>query len=624
MSFIRNAPSAITACPAGDTGTTYTYSSGCTIATCSYTNPNDANETAVSLISSSGDFKCTKVCKAGYKRDASGRCTVTCPQPSSDLGLTAAFTAYGCKITSCTSSSGFPTSITATGAYGTDAFINGDLCTIACPAGSRQYTNTSVSPNRQDCAKCTSDYSLNPWIFTSACSLITNYCAQYGPIFQRKLWSQSELVTTATATQSGSTCTTTCTTGYVKDSNGVCRKCPNETPSSTSTVVSGVCVTTCKTNHTRDATYDAKEFNSSTQQGFIDVRGRTGPVGQLYQSEIVCPQCINGTSWDFTSLKCVNCSQATTTSTSIRSAYGGCSQVCRAGYYFNRATGVCDTCPAGSYCAGGGDGALSVSVQCRAGTYCPAGSTAEVTCSAGYSCPAGSISQTACTVTPATGYIWSQPGVTCATVQCRAGYYCPNSTTETQCRWNGGDYCPAGTVSATCPAGYYCSDYTSKVQCTAGNYCPAGSSSQTACTTAGYYCPAESSSQTGTACSTTCGDGKWKSADCTRSSDITCSTCTTCSGTQYQTAACSATAGTVCKPRATSSCPSPFSPGYTFGINLSYYDCVMVRPSRPLNDCENRGGTSFSYGIAYCGKAYTWTCSSGTLTTAADGTKYCN
>jgi hypothetical protein len=285
---------------------------------------------------------------------------------------------------------------------------------------------------------------------------------------------------------------------------------------------------------------------------------------------------------------------------------------------------VCDTCPAGSYCAGGGDGALSVSVQCRAGTYCPAGSTAEVTCSAGYSCPAGSISQTACTVTPATGYIWSQPGVTCATVQCRAGYYCPNSTTETQCRWNGGDYCPAGTVSATCPAGYYCSDYTSKVQCTAGNYCPAGSSSQTACTTAGYYCPAESSSQTGTACSTTCGDGKWKSADCTRSSDITCSTCTTCSGTQYQTAACSATAGTVCKPRATSSCPSPFSPGYTFGINLSYYDCVMVRPSRPLNDCENRGGTSFSYGIAYCGKAYTWTCSSGTLTTAADGTKYCN
>lgn len=572
MSFTRSAASTISACPVGDTGTTYTYSSGCALATCSYTNPNDSNETASSIISSSGVEKCTKVCKSGYKRDASGKCTVACPQPS-DLGLTATFT-YGCKISACTSSSGFPTSITSTGAYGTDAYIYGDICTIACPAGARQYTNTNVSPNRQDCAKCTSDYSLNPWIFTSTCSVITNYCTTYGPIFQRKLWSPGEGVTTATATQSGSTCTTTCTTGYVKDSNGVCRKCPNETPSSTSTVVNGVCVTTCKTNHTRDAAYDAKESDYSTQQRFdplFGVRGRIGPVGQLDQSEIVCPQCTNGTTWDTASLKCINCSQAATASTVIQSAYGGCTQTCNPGYIFNKATGSCDACPGGYYCPGG-MGSATTSIQCGAGTYCPAGSTGTKPCSAGYSCPAGSGSATSCNLTPATGYIWSNPGVDCTTKKCPAGYYCPNGTTQTAC--SSGKYCPEGSsAESACPSGSYCSTPSTSATCST-TACGSGTYQSAACSSTsdrvcsncrlpcsyagGEYeaspCTATADRTCGSCSTTPCASGTYKSAACSTTADRVCTTCTTCSTGQYQTAACTATSNRTCATCST--CPA--------------------------------------------------------------------
>ena len=538
----------VKACPAGDPGTTYTYSSGCSLATCTYTNPNDPNETATQLVDSSGNNKCTKVCKAGYKRDSSGKCTVTCPQPS-DLGLTTTFGSYGCKISTCTSSSGFPTSITPTGASGTDAFIYGDTCSIMCPAGSRQYTNTNASPVRQDCAKCSTDLSLNPWIFNSTCSLISNYCSMYGPIFQANTFYTSTFggvgEQTATATQSGSTCTTTCNSGYVKDRYGVCRKCPNETPSSTSSVINGICVTTCKTNHTRDETYDAREFNSYTEQPIIastiDQNGRTGPGGQLSMSGIVCPQCTNGTYWDSPSNQCISCSSASTASTKISPWNNGCTKSCNPGYYLNLTTGNCDVCPAGYTCPGGSSFSTNRPVQCSAGNYCPAGATSQTQCSIGYSCPAGSGSQTACGLTPVTGYIWTNPRVDCTTRQCRAGYYCPDTATETVCRWNGGDYCPAGTVSPTCPAGYYCSDYTSKTQCTAGYSCPAGSSSQTACAAipagnvwlnprvdctyracaAGYYCP---NATTETMC-TKCAEGTYTSTNCTTIADAACTGC---------------------------------------------------------------------------------------------------
>lgn len=513
MTFTRAAASTISACPAGDAGTTYTYSSGCNLATCTYTNPNDANESATPAIGSDGITKCTKVCKSGFKRDASGKCTVAC-SVMSDPGLTVTFGPYGCKISACTSSSGFPTNITQVGPYGSEPL---DACAIMCPLGARQYTNTNASPNRQDCSKCTTDLSLNPWIFSSTCSLVGNFCSLYGTITQRKLWSPGVYETTATATQSGSTCTTTCNSGYVKDSFGVCRKCPNETPSSTSAVVNGVCVTTCKANHTRDVTYDGKEFNELTEQRWFGVDGRTGTAGQLYQAEIVCPQCTNGTTWDSRSLKCINCSQASTASTTIRN----CNQVCNAGYYFNKATGVCDICTAGSYCPGGSGTDMNPTViQCPIGTYCPAGSGSATACSIGYSCPtAGLTSQTACGITLASGYIWSNPRVNCTYRQCTAGSYCPDSTTESVCY--SGEYCPAGsTTRSDCPAGYYCSGTSSRTQCDVGYSCPARSTSQTSCgysglqaglvwsnprvdctfrqCSAGYYCP---NATTETACS---------------------------------------------------------------------------------------------------------------------------
>ena len=496
-SFTRDYPaSTISACPAGDAGTTYTYSSGCSLATCSYTNPNDANETAIPAIGSEGVAKCTKVCKTGFKRDSSGKCTVACSQPS-DLGLTVTFGPYGCKISACTSSSGFPTVYgPAPGAtYGSDAFMYGDTCTVACPAGSRQYTNTNAFPIRQDCAKCTSDLSLNPWIFSSTCALISNWCTVYGAVPQFDPWTNVG-VATATATQSGSTCTTSCTTGYVKDSYGVCRKCPGETPSSTSSVVNGVCVTTCKTGHTRDGTNDAKE----------------PPTGQLNSSTVMCTQCPQGYSWDAVHKKCINCSSASTTSTTITSV---CTMLCRAGYFFNKTTGACDSCPAGSYCPGGDN-----AVQCPVGTYCPAGSGSATACSIGYSCPtSGLSSQTACGITIAPGYIWTNPRVSCTTRQCYAGSYCPDSTTETGC--STGSYCPAGsTKQSDCPAGYYCQHAGTATQCDVGYSCPARSTSQTSCgysglqaglvwsnprvdctfrkCSAGYYCP---NATTETACS---------------------------------------------------------------------------------------------------------------------------
>lgn len=637
MSFTRSAASAFSTCPTGDAGTTYTYSSGCTLATCSYTNPNDANETASSLTSSNGYAKCTKVCKAGYKRDASGKCTVVCPQPS-DLGLTATFT-YGCKISTCTSSSGFPTSVTSTGAYGTDAYIYGDICTIACPAGARQYTNTNVSPIRQDCAKCTSDYSLNPWIFTSTCSLITNYCTTYGPIFQRKLWSPGEGVTTATATQSGSTCTTACTSGYVKDSNGVCRKCPNETPSSTSAVVNGVCVTTCKANHTRDVTYDAKESDYSTQQRFdplFGVRGRTGPVGQLDQSEIVCPQCINGTTWDTASLKCINCSQAATASTVIQNAYGGCTQTCKPGYIFNKATGSCDACPGGYYCPGG-MGSATTSTQCGAGTYCPVGSTTTTPCSAGYSCPAGSGSATSCNLTPATGYIWSNPGVDCTTKKCPAGYYCPNGTTQTAC--SSGNYCPEGSGSqSACPSGSYCpttatSATCSTTACGSGTYMSAAcsSTSDRVCSNCRLPCvyaggEYEASPCTATAdrtcgtCSTSCPAGQWQSAACSTTANRVCSACTTCSAGQWQQSDCTATANRVCKTCTTCPAGQWQSAACTATADTVCLGCSACGANSTRTGCGgtsagscvcNSGYSDFGNGVCYKIATYSYTCVSG-------------
>lgn len=661
----------ISACPPGDAGTVYTYSSGCTVATCSYTNPADANETSAIDINSSGYRVCQKVCKTGYKRDASGRCTVTCPAMS-DPGLSVTLGPYGCLISSCTSSSGFPTSVTLVGSSGSGV----STCAIACPVGARQYTNTNASPNRQDCSKCTTDLSINPWIFSSTCALISNWCPAYGTVPQFDPW-MNVGVATATATQSGSTCATTCTSGYVKDQYGVCRKCPGETPSSTSTVVNGVCVTTCKTGHTRDTTTDAKE----------------PPTGQLNSSVTMCTQCLSGYSWDANHKKCVNCSSASTTSTTITSS---CTLQCKAGYYYNKTTGVCDTCPAGFYCAGGDN-----AVQCSAGTYCPTGSGSATACSVGYSCPtAGLGSQTACGFTISSGYIWTNPRVTCDTRQCSAGSYCPDSTTETPCY--SGDYCPAGTTSSShqCPAGYYCPNTSTKTQCDLGFSCPAGSTSQTsctgsgpyagqiaagrmwvnprvdcthracsagyycpdattetACTTAEYYCPAGSASQT--ACAAACTSEQYESTACTTTTNRVCSTCGTCSVNEVRTGCGGSSAGSCqcdsssvfIQPASTSgscfkkpviSSPSCYSPNFTL-IDSGTCGTPQVWMPSPLSGRYSWRCPSYTWsdgttritndaGFYYYNQQQrcqsptyiTNSCPSGTtIRTWTDGTQYC-
>lgn len=556
MTFTRS-PNRILACPAGDAGTSYTYSSACSLATCTYTNPNDPNEIAASITDTDVQTKCKKVCKSGYKRDASGKCTVAC-SPMSDPGLTTTFGPWGCKISACTSSSGFPTTITP-GSYGPNST---DVCTIACPQGQRQYTNLNVLPNREDCTICTTDLSLHPWIFNSTCGLVAGACASYGaitaffyydPYIESSIMDQYVHPVTATAAESGGTCRTTCTTGYVKDSYGICRKCPNETPSSTSAVVNGLCVTTCKPNHSRDPTYDTKYTSPSrTYSNFnttptdTDVTG-TQDVGQLYNHQVICPKCAPGMVWSVPNQMCVNCSDAETVSSKMKIFNGIwwtstplCMKSCKPGYYTDMVTGSCLASPAGYY-SQYGDFSKK---QCPVGSYCPAGSITATQCSIGYSCPtAGLSSQTVCPLTPAPGSIWANPRIDCTTVQCPAGWYCPDAATKNGCYT--GDYCPAGTTSAShqCPAGYYCPNTGTKTQCDIGYSCPVASSVQTSCNNAlltgyiwlnprvdctyrackaGYYCP---NSTTETQC-TKCAEGMYSSTSCTATADA--SVCQNC------------------------------------------------------------------------------------------------
>jgi len=304
-------------CPAGDPGTQYTYRTSadgnCDLATCSLSMASDPNEIAYktysTIASDYGQTKCSKVCRSGYKRNASdsNKCSSQCTGATTDPGITVTYGPYECKIASCTSSTGYPASS-----------IDGSTCQVVCPSGSQQVIDTQ---GRTTCTACSSDLNIAPWSyayvntgtqFGGTCSINYVYTAQ-GTYGGCQAWDPDA----ATVTQSGSTCVATCKTGYVKDSIGFCRPCLTETPTSRSTVTNGVCVATCKTGHLPN---DSSEFYKP-----------------------VCQKCDSGYRWDGAYKKCMQCNAPQTTSTNA--AYN-CTITCRQNYFYNSTTGICTICPA--------------------------------------------------------------------------------------------------------------------------------------------------------------------------------------------------------------------------------------------------------------------------------------
>jgi hypothetical protein len=305
----------ISQCPAGDPGTQYTYRTSadgnCDLATCSLSTTSDPNEiaykTGSTIVSDYGQTKCSKVCRSGYKRNASdsNRCSSQCTGATTDPGITVTYGPYECKIASCTSSTGYPASS-----------IDGSTCQVVCPVGSQQVIDPQ---GRTTCTACSTDLNIAPWSyayvntvtqFGGTCTIAYGGCQPWDP-------------DAVTVTQSGSTCVATCKTGYVKDSTGFCRRCPNpnespkETPTSTSVVTNGVCVSTCKTGHLPN---DSSEFYKP-----------------------VCQKCAPGYNFDYSYGKCIQC--GTTTTSTQTGATTPCLMTCRQNHFYNSTTGICTICP---------------------------------------------------------------------------------------------------------------------------------------------------------------------------------------------------------------------------------------------------------------------------------------
>ena len=140
---------------------------------------------------------------------------------------------------------------------------------------------------------------------------------------------------------------------------------------------------------------------------------------------------------------------------------------------------ACAPCPAGSYCAEEGLGAVSgqtdggvyclanatspddpdVCTPCVRGHFCPWGSSFPSPCQAGTH--AGAVGAAECDPCPA-GFYCASSTSNASHYPCPQGSYCPSGT-----RYGTEFRCPAGTMStvpglvsedecAPCPAGFYC------------------------------------------------------------------------------------------------------------------------------------------------------------------------
>lgn len=468
---------AVTACPSGNTGTQYTYAAptasdpkaSCELATCTYTNAADTNETA-SAVLTNGRYVCTKVCIPGKIRAANGTCSANCPA-NADAGLTITYGPYGCKISACTTAS--PTGY----ADITPVASGTDMCTLQCPGGYRTVTDTTT--NRNYCSSC-ADINITTGSFSYGTCTVPASGGSCIPVH-----------TGITATKNADrTCTATCKAGFVKDAYGVCRQCPGETPSSTSAVVGSVCVTTCKANHTRVVAEDVN---------WVTATMTAGNLGQIVPQ---CLTCIAPYVLDTHSNHniCIYPQASTTTSTSISNFGGWWRMDCQPNYYFNMTTGVCTSCTRPS--TGGTDepgtlltgsdnntGGCSASTTCIATSstvastsydnvnlrcvisscatgYVKNSSGACADCNYGYS-KVGSVC-TVCSVTLASTAYWSAIG-SCTTANC-TGRSQPNAAKSgcDACSLTGSQYwsSASGCAKGTCTGrAYAATDGMSCVAC---------------------------------------------------------------------------------------------------------------------------------------------------------------
>ena len=163
---------------------------------------------------------------------------------------------------------------------------------------------------------------------------------------------------------------------------------------------------------------------------------------------------------------------------------------------------LCDPCPAGYFCVGGG----SAPEICLAGHECPA----ETARQDGLQCPIGAYQpeqgRTKCLTCPPGKYC-DQPGQAAPAGDCAGGYYCkqgsatayPAATAAEGGQCKAGEYCePGSALPRDCLPGYACPSTLMKeadmllLPCNAGYYCWGGATSQTpsSSTVGGDRCPA--------------------------------------------------------------------------------------------------------------------------------------
>jgi hypothetical protein len=205
--FLKTATGCTATCPR-DPGTTVTYTSECTVSTCTAT---DTNGTAAKDASG----VCRLTCKSGYNKNASGLCCTT-----GDTGTTPTYTTGTCTVTTCT----------ATDNNGTAAKDASGVCRLTCKPG---YNKNASGV----CVACPGgDTGTTATYTTGTCT-----------------------VTTCTATDNNGTaakdasgvCRLTCKPGYGKNASGVCAGCPAGDTGTTATYTTGTCtVTTCTATDT--------------------------------------------------------------------------------------------------------------------------------------------------------------------------------------------------------------------------------------------------------------------------------------------------------------------------------------------------------------------------------------
>ena len=439
-------------------------------------------------------------------------------------------------------------------------YRDGNMCLASCPSTKPYVTPITGSSNYNCVASCPADKPYNIPNFRNLCAAS---CAEgAGTLYLSGTTCVTACPTTAEYKQNG-TCVSACsgTTPYVDGYTDTCvASCPSQKPY----VDGNRCVATCPLT---DPVTSSCVSSCPAARPFT-IRSLSGNY-----CAVSC-----GASYYRESPTSYNCGSACPIGSPPVNMV--CTQ-CTPGNYSLTITMACTQCLAGYYCPGAG-----TIRACVSGKYCPAGSTSEnacpagsycstpstkTTCSAGYSCPAGSISQTACGFTPAYGNKWAKPGTDCTTMACTtggsycsggvetvcsgacsagtyettacttstnrgcsgcgSGYYCTGGTARASCTTClAGTYetkaCTASTNTncATCDAGYYCTGGSAKTACDLGNYCPAGSSSQTACTgsnTGGFYCPTTSTKYDCTACQS----GYYASSPCNSIANTACSLC---------------------------------------------------------------------------------------------------